>query len=369
MKNTLYLLTLAITCQLTSISCQRNNSPTQESSPAGDEEFCFPEDLRQSTTIETVHYQPIQEQLTLTGKIEYNENDFVAFNSLLEGIVQEVNFELGDYVQKGAVLAVVRSHQIQEQYQQKRHLESQLILFKKQLETKKTLLLDGMASNPEILELEHTIESARIELEKINQGLLLYRADTETGNFNIVAPKNGYIVQKKISSGQPISAEGDPLFSLSNLKQVWVMVNIYASNLKYIKQNDPVKVSTIAYPDRYYSGKIDKIYPVFDDDEHVLKARVVLDNPDLHLMPGLSADIHIDKTRSSDYGYAIPNKAIIFSKDKQYVVRYHSDCDLQLFPIVPIASNAQYTFVKEGFSEKDKIVSTNTLLIFEELSK
>ena len=66
-----------------------------------------------------------------------------------------------------------------------------------------------------------------------------------------------------MSVGQSITSDNeDALFSISNLKQVWVMVNIYASNLQYVKKGDFVKVRTVAYPDRIYSGKIDKIYNV-----------------------------------------------------------------------------------------------------------
>src|SRR5690606_26532302 len=130
----------------------------------------------------------------------------------------------------------------------------------------------------------------------------------------ILAPRNGYIVQKNMSTGQSITNDdADALFSISNLKEVWVMVNIYANNLQFIQKNDVVKVRTVAYPDKVYPGKIDKIYNVFDDNEHVIKARVVLENHDLNLMPGLSADIIIDINISQDSAYAIHMSAMLIS--------------------------------------------------------
>lgn len=146
------------------------------------------------------------------------------------------------------------------------------------------------------------------------------------------------------------------------------MVNIYASNLKFIKKGDAVKVRTMAYPDRIYTGKIDKIYNVFDDNEHVLKARVVLENQDLNLMPGLSADIIIDKTNVLGNAFAIPNKAKVFENNKEYVVVYKGDCSLETRKITPVASNEEYTFVSEKFAEDEKIIGTNTLIIFEQVN-
>lgn len=333
------------------------------------ETFCLNEQLKKSTTIASISEQPIHEQLTLTGKVEYNENDLVVHKSLLQGVVNSVNFELGDYVRQGQVLAVVKSAEVQGMVQERRYYQNQIDLLRKQIQSKNELLKDGMSSQPEVLALEHELQAAQIEWDKINSTLKMYRAIGDE-QFQILVPKNGYIVQKNISSGQSISNDADEaLFSISNLKQVWVMVNIYASNLKYIKQGDQVKVKTVAFPDRMYSGKIDKIYNIFDDNEHVIKARVVLENQDLNLMPGLSADIIIDKKNVIGTAFAIPNSAKVFENNKEYVVVYKDDCSMEVRKITAIASNAEYTYVEEKFAKNEKVISSNALLLVEELNK
>ena len=287
----------------------------------------------------------------------------------MQGVVDRVNFELGDFVKQGQVLGVVKSTEVQDLMQQKRYYQSQIDLFSKQIKTKKELLNDGMVSSTELSEVEHELQAAKIERDKINSTLQMYRA-VGNGQFQILAPKNGYIVQKNMSVGQSITSDNeDALFSISNLKQVWVMVNIYASNLQYVKKGDFVKVRTVAYPDRIYSGKIDKIYNVFDDNEHVLKARVVLENQDLNLMPGLSADIIIDKNTKVGKAFALPNNAKIFENNKEYVVVYTSDCKMETRKITPIASNEEYTFVSEKFMNNEQIITKNALVIYEELNK
>ncbi|TYP94228.1 cobalt-zinc-cadmium efflux system membrane fusion protein [Sphingobacterium allocomposti] len=330
--------------------------------------FCINDQLKQSTEIIDVTEQPISEQLTLSGKIEYNENDMVAFRTLLDGVVESVQFELGDYVRKGQVLATIKSAQIQELHQQKRYQENQIGLLEKQINSKKEMAADGLVAAPEVLAAEHELESARIELDRVNESLQLYRA-VGGGAFQILAPKNGYIIQKSVSVGQTITPDSDPLFSVSNLKEVWVMVNIYASNLRFIKVGDEVKVRTIAYPDQFYQGKIDKIYNVFDDNEHVLKARVVLSNQHLNLMPGLSADIIINMKNDSGSAFAIPNRAKVFSNNKEYIVVYKDDCNLDVRRIKPVAANEEYTFIAERLAEGERVIGSNALLIFEQLSQ
>ncbi len=348
-------------------SCKTTENETVKTQEV--KSFCMNTQLKKTTEILPIKEQPIHEQLTLSGKVEYNENDLVAFKSLLEGVVDQVNFELGDYVKQGQVLAVVKSNDVLDLMQQKRYYQNQIDLAKKQIKTKKELLNDGLASQPEVTEIEHELQAAQIEIDKINATLKMYRA-VGNGQFQILSPKNGYVVQKNISVGQSITSESDEnLFSISNLKQVWVMVNIYANNLQYIKKNDAVKVRTMAYPDRIYSGKIDKVYNVFDEDEHVLKARVVLENQDLNLMPGLSADIIIDKKNVLRNAFAIPNKAKIFENNKEYVVVYKSDCKMEIKKITTIAENEEYTFVSEKFQPNDQVITSNALVIYEELNK
>lgn len=366
MKNIVRLSMMALGILVSISAC--NTKAENHSEAETPISFCLNDQLKKSTEIVDVEERPILEQITLTGKIEYDENDLVAFKSLLEGIVETVHFELGDYVRKGQVLAVIKSGQIQELYQQKRLYQNQIELLKKQIQTKNELLKDGMISAAEVLGLEHELSGAQIELEKINFTLQLYKA---AGNqtFEILSPKNGYIIRKSVSSGQTITLDSEPLFSISNLQQVWVMVNIYASSLRYIHTGDVVKVRTVAYPDQFYTGKIDKIYNVFDDDEHVLKARVVLENKNLNLMPGLSADIIIDKKNVLGNAFAVPNKATVFSNNKEYIVVYKDECRLEPRKITKIASNEEYTYIQEKLASGEKVIGSNALLLFEELNK
>lgn len=362
-----YLLVTTIYLFLFS-SCGTRASEEENEGPTVKQKFCLNEQLKKTSEIMEVERLPVSEQISLSGKIEYNENDMTVFRSLLDGVVENVRFELGDYVSKGQVLATISSSQIQELHQQKRYQENQIVLLQKQLKTKNEMAADGLLAGSEVLAAAHELESSRIELERVNQSLTLYRAAGK-GAFHILAPKDGYIIQKSISAGQSITTESEPLFSLSNLKQVWAMVNIYASNLRYVHVGDQVKVRTIAYPDEVYDGKIDKIYNVFDDNEHVLKARVVLDNQNLVLMPGLSADILIDMNSDQRTAFAIPNRAKIFNNNKEYIVVYRDDCDLEVREIVSVGHNEQHTFIADTLAQGERIMGTNALLVFEGLNQ
>jgi len=345
------------------------NDTTAETAAPATEKYCLDKDFKKLIEVETLQDRAIAETLTLTGNIAYNENDVVAFKSLLGGVVENVAFELGDYVKKGQVLATVRSTELNEIFQEKRTLVNRISLLNHEMQTKKSLLQDGMIAALEYENARTEYENAKVEMQRINENLAMYNATSQSGLFQIKAPKEGYIVQKEISMGLNISALEEPLFTISNLKQIWVMVNIYATNLQHVKEGAAVKVRTVAYQDELFDGKIDKIYNVFDDNERVLKARVLLQNASLKLKPGMSADIIIEKNASTERAIAIPNNDIVFSNNKQYVIVYKSDCDLEVRLVKPYSSNLEYTYVKENFKEGEKIISKNELLLFEELNK
>ncbi len=346
--------------------CQSGQEEKQTAAPI-EERYCLNEALKEKTLIQAVAEENLIEQISLPGKIEYNENDLVVFKSLLSGLVSAVKFEMGDRVVKGQVLAEIKSTEIQSLVQQRKYQKSQLSLLRDQIANKKQLLADGLVAKPELLELEHAYDAARIELDRIDQSLAMFRAAGE-GSFQLLAPRTGFVIQKNINVGQSIHAESEALFSISNLSQVWVMVNVFASNLRHIQVGDRVKVKSIAYPDQIYHGKIDKIFNVFDDDEHVMKARVVLDNPKLNLKPGLSADIIIDKQIPGDKAYAIPNKAVLFNNNTNYILLYHDDCHIEAKQVEVVYSNEDFSYIKEKLAEGSKVVSSNALLIFEEIN-
>ena len=226
-----------------------------------------------------------------------------------------------------------------------------------------------MASQAEVNELEFQLKAEQIEIEKINSTLNMYRA-IGNGQFQILAPKSGYVVKKALSTGQTISADNEEeLFAISNLNQVWIMVNVYANDLKYVQKGDVVAVKTVADSERVYTCTIDKIYHVIDDEEHVMKARVVLENQDLNLIPGLTAEIIIEKESIKGTAFAIPNAAKVFDNNKEYVVIYKDDCTMEIKRITSVGTNSAFTFINEKLKKGEKVVTKNALLIYEELNK
>src|SRR4051794_22712625 len=74
--------------------------------------FCLTDTLRRKTVIDTVKLETVKNIMSLSGKIEANEDKWVKVYPVVGGIVDEMKVQLGDYVRKGQTLAIIRSGEI-----------------------------------------------------------------------------------------------------------------------------------------------------------------------------------------------------------------------------------------------------------------
>lgn len=354
----IYLMPLALL-----FSCNEKETVTEKN-----EKFCLNDDLKKKVTIEEIKREPVSETFTLTGNVTYNSDNVIQFTSLINGVVTNTYFSLGDYVKKGQVLAEIKSTELNGLQSENKSVESQLAVAQRQLASVKSMFEDGIASQKDLIQAESEVKVLKASLENIKSNLALYSASPEKSVFQIKAPSNGFIVAKNMSSGMQISSGSEPLFTISDLNEVWVMVNIYATDMQNIKENMDVKIKTLAYPDEVFSGKISALSQVFDAEEHVLKARIVMKNTDLKLKPGMSADIILNKSNASAESlFAVPVKAVIFDDNQNFLVVYKDDCNLEIRQVDPVTKNREVVYFDKGIQENEKIISKNQLLIYESL--
>ena len=194
----------------------------------------------------------------------------------------------------------------------------------------------------------------------------LYSGNAGRGVFQVKAPATGIVTEKNVNPGEQVAAGGTSLFTLSDLNNLWVMVNIYASNVNNIHRGMEVSITTLSYPDDVFKGNISQIASVFDEDARVLKGRVILPNSDFKLKPGMLVDITAWK-RTGRQAVGIPTSAIVFSDNRYFVLVYKGDCAIEAREITVEARNEGIAFISGGLEAGEQIIAKNQLLIFESL--
>jgi cobalt-zinc-cadmium efflux system membrane fusion protein len=340
----------------------RKENPTGKTT----DKYCLPDELNQKIKYETTQPAAENDRLSLTGKVEYNPDKLYSFVPLLDGVVERVHFGLGDYVAKGQVMLEIRSTELSSLNALQKSAQAELKTALRQLEAVEEMYKSNISSEKELIEAQRDVELARLEIAKVQDNLSIYGGNLEKGVLVVRAPQSGHVVDKKVVAGQQIESGAHPLFVISDLKEVWIMANVYPGNLENIQEGMKATIKVSAYPNQVFEGKIDKLSNVFDVEERVLKARIKIDNSGLKLKPEMFVVVSVEQPRKNKL-YRIPAKAVIFNDQKYHVIVYHDPCNLEVKVLDPVYQTSSSMMVEDGILAGDKIITENHLLIYNQL--
>jgi Cu(I)/Ag(I) efflux system membrane fusion protein len=148
----------------------------------------------------------------------------------------------------------------------------------------------GPQTSPARRSAKSTFEAARRRLELLGIGPRLIdemtRADEPWKQVPIRAQFGGTVIDLKVREGDYVK-EGEPLYRLADLNEVWVELDAYESDLSHIERGMRVRFSVPALPGRTYKGEVSFIDSVIDDESRTAQVRVVIDNRKGRLKPGM----------------------------------------------------------------------------------
>lgn len=106
------------------------------------------------------------------------------------------------------------------------------------------------------------------------------------------APLAGEIVARNITIGQTLEPS-DIAFAIMDLREVWLLVDIYEKDLGLVRRGQSAEVTVTAYPGETFRGRVANIGAVLESQSRAVKARVVLANEDRRLKPGMFATVRL----------------------------------------------------------------------------
>ena len=354
---------LAITLFVILSSCSTTeNKKTDERT-----KYIIPDTVLKTLKIDTVSKCQLVDAITLTGSVDFNQDNQVNIFPLVSGNIEEIKVQLGDYVQQGQTLAVVRSSEMAGYSNSLTNAEANIRVTKKTLEAQKDLYQSGLASQLDVLSAQTAYDQAVAQLEMAKRILKINGNNTQ-GNYVIKAPISGFIVQKNVTNNTIIRTDnGNNLFTISDLKNVWVQANVYESNIGKIHLGDPVEITTVSYPDKVFKGKVSKMMNVLDPTSKVMKVRIVVDNTDYALKPQMFARVVAINQQNSS-AICIPASALIFDHSQYYVLKYKDKGSADITPVTVLNKLGDRVYLSSGIAEGDKVVASEAILIYDALN-
>ena len=329
--------------------------------------YVVPDSLLHTLVIDTVKTSGITYAIKFNGIVDYNTDKIANIFPLVSGNVQDIHVMPGDYVKMGQVLGVVKSAEVANYNSALITAEANVRLNAKLLDQQKELFKSGLASQIDITNAEVNYEqavAAKIAAEKV----LSINGNNKNGEYFIKSPVDGFIVQKNATNGMAIRTDNSAsLFTISDLKNVWVQANVYEANIGKVHEGDLVDVSTISYPDKVFKGKVDKLMNVLDPTSKVMKMRVVLDNPGYVLKPQMFATIAINNSGNKQ-AISISSADLVFDHSQYYVIVINGKKDVQIRPVEVGSINGKTAYINSGLKPGDTVVGSQALLIYGSLN-
>lgn len=325
---------------------------------------------------DTVTTRDVAENLRFTGKVSYDQRRVDRVFPVVSGTVLDVTAALGQRVTQGQGLARVQSADVSGFLNDYNGAKSDFAIARRNADNTEQLYKTNFASQSDLIAAREGLVKAQSALTRTEQVVKLYGANTGGGAspvYQVKAPASGYLVERNINPGVQLRPDNStPLFTISDLSRVWILLNVYETDISSLKLGQSVSIQALAYPDKTFTGTITNISNSVDADTRVLQARVELANPDGLLKPDMFCTVSLSlKNTASGKELAVNPKSVIFSQDKYFVIKQDSSKKYTIVPVTVVSTTSQYSYVavKNGqLKNGDQVVTEGSLLLYNDLS-
>lgn len=273
-----------------------------------------------------VHYEttPIS-QCTITQVVEASGTitpvNTVSVGSTVSGLIKAIYVDYNSIVKKGQLLAQIDPANFEAAVQQNQaqinsaesdmaKIQAVTEMSRKTYSRYKNLYKKNFIAKSELDQAESDYLSNLAQIgaarAKINQARASYKtAMTNLGYTKIIAPVDGTIISREIDLGQPVAAsfQAPELFTIAqDLTKMQIEVNVSEADIGKVKEGQQVTYTLDGYPDRLFYGKVTqvRISPTTVSNVVTYSVIVGVDNKDLTLKPGMTANVSIITSKSED---------------------------------------------------------------------
>lgn len=331
------------------------------------ETFVLSDKMLKTTQTSVASMQSLENELNFYGKITADNNKMIEVYPVVGGNVTKVYVELGDYVQKGQLLATIRSTEVAGFEKELDDAKNDVIVAKNNVKVAQELFDGKLSAERDVLEAKNQLDKAQSQLHRIQETYKIYNIKAGS-TFEVRAPLSGFVIQKNINQDMLLrSDKTDNIFDIAQINEVWAIANVNESDINQVKLGIDAAVTTLSYPDKRFYGKVDKIFNVIDPETKAMKVRIKLNNAGYLLKPEMRATIKLSYSEGRQM-IEIPSDAVIFDKSKSYVMIFKDRNNIETRQIEVFRQVGDKTFVISGLEDGEKVITKNQLLIYDALN-
>ena len=324
-----------------------------------------------SLSIATMPTAPVPLAEPLNGRVAFDESYTARVSAPIAGRVLELRAQLGDPVVAGAVLAVIDAPDLgaaqadlakakadenrkELGLRRARELFQGEVLPRKDLESSEADLAQSKA------------ESSRAALRLAN--LNPRHAPLNGQRMSLVSPLTGVVADRKVNPGMEVRPDlPDPLFLITDLKRVQVVVDLPEQHLAKVSVGQPVSVEVEAWSGETFKGRVERIAPAVDPITRRIQVRCTVDNSKARLRPEMYARVRL-LADEQKVAVQIPNSALITDGLYSFVFIEREPGVFVKRKVELAVQDRDLSYVAAGLTPADRVVTRGALLLNSELS-
>jgi len=272
-------------------------TPGKTDARANDSVVVLEPGMMRNIKIEQLKENILPATLVATGKVSFNEDQMARILAPVPGQVLNLQAKLGDGVAKGQTLFYINSRDVAAAISE--HLENRkdLELAEKNYALTKDLYEHQAASQVSLQQADSDLAKAKARAarsQNVLQVLGLNANDPAMeSRIAVKSPLNGKVVERTVTEGQFVQADSNALMVIADLASLWILADIYESDLHRIEVGQKAEVTTAAYPDERFMARVARISDVVDPTTRTVKVRFAVSNPAARLKPEMFASVKI----------------------------------------------------------------------------
>ena len=229
------------------------------------------------------------------------------------GRIRRVLVEVGDYVQKGQLLAEMDRTQLDQ-------LELQVKNDAIEQDRMKKLHDQGGLSQSDYEAAELGYALRRSNLENVKENTILR------------SPLTGYVTARNFDKGDMFTM-AKPIFTIQQVVPVKLLVGVSEADYAKVKKGDKVSLTVDALPGRTFSGKVERLYPTINEATHTVSVEVTVPNTDRALRPGMYARVNVNFGTKKHI--VIPDQCIVKQQGsgQRFVFVLNEDSTVSYVPV------------------------------------
>ena len=288
---------------------------------------------------------PLRRTIRTVGTIDYNETALADVTTKFKGWIEKLDVDAtGQLVHRGEPLFEIYSPEL---YSAEAEY---LATLNSANDSGASLLREAALDKLKFFD----ISDAQIaELDKNR---------TAKKTLEILAPADGFVIEKDVVQGQMVDA-GMKLYRLADLGIVWVFAQVYEQDLPYVQLGQEATVKLSSLPDREFRGRVTYVYPNVDEKTRTARVRLEFENPGYFLKPGMFVSVQILSELEPSV-LLVPDSAVLRSGEKNmvFVALPGGKFDPRTVALGPEAENDMYEVVS-GLQAGERVVTSGQFML------